>query len=74
MKKTRLLEIIRENGIYNVRVRCQGTSARIEIPCEQIQQFLRSYNREELVNFFLDLGFKSVSLDLEGLVSGKLNR
>ena len=67
-------EFIRENGIYNVRVRCQGTSARIEIPSEQIQQFIRSYNREKLVNFFLNLGFKSVSLDLEGLISGKLNR
>ena len=67
-------EFIRKTGIHDVRVRCQGTSARIEIPSEQIQQFLRFYNREELVNFFLDLGFKSVSLDLEGLVSGKLNR
>jgi uncharacterized protein len=30
--------------------------------------------RQELVQAFLNLGFTAVSLDLEGLVSGKLNR
>ena len=30
--------------------------------------------RQELVQAFLQLGFTAVSLDLEGLVSGKLNR
>ena len=67
-------EYIRDIGIKDVRVRCQGTSARIEIPSNQIQGFLKSYKREELVDFFLKIGFKSTSLDLEGLVSGKLNR
>jgi len=67
-------EYIRKIGINDVRVRCQGTSARIEIPCDQIQEFLETYRREELVDFFLEIGFKSVSLDLEGLISGKLNR
>ena len=67
-------EYIRKIGINDVRVRCQGTSARIEIPCDQIQEFLETYRREELIDFFLEIGFKSVSLDLEGLISGKLNR
>ncbi len=67
-------DYIRKIGIQDVRVRCHGTSARIEIPCEQIQNFIKTYRREELLNFFFDVGFKSVSLDLEGLVSGKLNR
>ena len=67
-------EYIRRVGIQDVRVRCQGTSARIEIPCDQIQKFIRTYRREELLNFFFEIGFKSVSLDLEGLISGKLNR
>jgi uncharacterized protein len=30
--------------------------------------------RQELVQALMDLGFTAVSLDLEGLVSGKLNR
>ena len=67
-------EYIRKIGIKDVRVRCQGTSARIEIPCDQIHQFIVTYNRKELINYFFEIGFKSVSLDLEGLISGKLNR
>ena len=67
-------EYVKNIGIKDVRVRCQGTSARIEIPFDQIQKFMKSYKREELINFFFELGFKSASLDLEGLVSGKLNR
>ena len=67
-------EYIRKIGIKDVRVRCQGTSARIEIPYDQIQKFIRTYRREELIKFFFEIGFKSVSLDLEGLISGKLNR
>jgi uncharacterized protein len=30
--------------------------------------------RQELVTAFRDMGFSAVALDLEGLVSGKLNR
>ncbi len=67
-------EYIRKIGIKDVRVRCQGTSARIEIPYEQIQTFIKTYKRKELLKFFFEIGFKSVSLDLEGLISGKLNR
>ena len=67
-------EYIKNFGIKEVRVRCQGTSARIEIPKNDIQTFINSYNRDELIKFFFKLGFKSASLDLEGLVSGKLNR
>ena len=67
-------EYIRKTGIKEVRVRCQGTSARIEIPSHQIAQFIKSYDRKDLINFFFKIGFKSASLDLEGLVSGKLNR
>tara|TARA_Y100000589_G_scaffold182557_1_gene172934 strand:- start:1496 stop:2323 length:828 start_codon:yes stop_codon:yes gene_type:complete len=67
-------EYIKNFGIKEVRVRCQGTSARIEIPKDEIKNFINLYNRDELINFFFKLGFKSTSLDLEGLVSGKLNR
>ena len=62
------------NGFGQVRVRSHGLAARIEVPGPQIEQVLLSLNREELVAEFLGLGFTSVSLDLEGLVSGKLNR
>ena len=65
---------IRNLGFSNVRVRSQGTSARIEIPQVEIKKFITEYNRKEIIDFFLSLGFKAISLDLEGLISGKLNR
>ena len=63
-----------EQGFPRVRVRSQGLSARIEIPRERLEELLAPELRDDLVRFMLELGFTSVSLDLEGLVSGKLNR
>ena len=61
-------------GYGRVRVRTQGDTARIEIPAEQIGGFLASVERDVLVRSFRAIGFDAISLDLEGLVSGKLNR
>ena len=57
-----------------MRVRIQGLSARIELPENRIEEFLVQVERKKIVDYFLSIGFSSVSLDLEGLVSGKLNR
>ena len=65
---------LRRHGFNNVRVRIQGISARIEVPEGQIDDFLMNSKRKEIVDYFLLIGFTSVSLDLEGLISGKLNR
>lgn len=65
---------LRQNGFNNVRVRIQGLSARIELPKDKIDSFMLNIDKEEIVEYFLSIGFTSVSLDLEGLVSGKLNR
>ena len=67
-------EYIKKGGISEVRVRCQGSTARIEIPKDKLKIFFEKYNFDELVNFYCDLGFDCTSLDLEGLISGKLNR
>ncbi|MEB3177268.1 MAG: ATP-dependent sacrificial sulfur transferase LarE [Synechococcus sp.] len=65
---------LQQRGYHRVRVRSQGDTARIEIPVEQISTFLQELNREVVVEAFASLGFQAVSLDLEGLISGKLNR
>jgi uncharacterized protein len=39
-----------------------------------LEGFFQAIDRQQLVTVFLDQGFTAVSLDLEGLVSGKLNR
>jgi uncharacterized protein len=52
--------------------------ARIELPATALPAALEGLAagdlRAELVEAFLGYGFQAVSLDLEGLVSGKLNR
>ena len=65
---------LRNRGLREVRVRSQGEAARIEVPVAQLAQLVAEANREPLVAAFRQLGFSAVSLDLEGLVSGKLNR
>jgi len=67
-------EYIKEGGVSEVRVRCQGSTARIEIPQDELKLFFKKYNFSELVQYFSNLGFNCTSLDLEGLISGKLNR
>lgn len=69
---------LRRQGFLELRVRCQGDGARIELPARQLDGVLvrlaEGPLRQQLLEVFLDLGFTAVSLDLEGLVSGKLNR
>jgi len=63
-----------KKGYNQVRVRSQGLSARIELPAEKIDCFIKNIERKEVIDYFLSIGFTSISIDLEGLVSGKLNR
>jgi uncharacterized protein len=68
---------LRQRGFAELRVRSQGESARIELPAAALTCLLGDLQgslRTELVEVFRELGFSAVSLDLEGLVSGKLNR
>ena len=69
---------LRQRGFAELRVRSQGDSARIELPADQLPQALQLLAagplRQQLLDAFLELGFTAVGLDLEGLVSGKLNR
>ena len=63
-----------QRGFNRIRVRSQGLAARIEIPRDQISTLIALAEKEPLVSELMALGFTSVSVDLEGLVSGKLNR
>jgi uncharacterized protein len=67
-------QYLKDGGLSEVRVRCQGLTARIEIPQDEIKHFFKKYDLNDLVQYFDDLGFNCTSLDLEGLISGKLNR
>jgi uncharacterized protein len=69
---------LRRRGWQELRVRSQGDTARIELAPDLLAAALLHWvdpqGRNELVAAFAELGFKAVSVDLEGLVSGKLNR
>jgi pyridinium-3,5-biscarboxylic acid mononucleotide sulfurtransferase len=65
---------LRNLGLKQLRVRSEGNTARIELPAEQIQDFVFNAELPKLVQAFQDYGFVYVTLDLEGFRSGKLNQ
>ena len=65
---------LRGQGFQPLRVRYhKGDVARIEVPCEAIPRFADAEFRRAVVEHLKSLGFKYVSLDLEGFRSGSLN-
>ncbi|NBD16458.1 MAG: ATP-dependent sacrificial sulfur transferase LarE [Cyanobacteria bacterium] len=65
---------LRQQGWNQIRVRSAGDTARIELPPDQIQDFVMQMDLPQLTQKFQELGFLFVTLDLEGYQSGKLNR
>ena len=65
---------LRQLGYRDIRVRSEGDTARIELPPAQIKDFVGAIDLAELVAQLQGFGFLYVCLDLEGLISGKLNR
>ena len=65
---------LRSRGFHILRVRYhKGDLARIEVPLDDLPRFVDLELRGELLPAFRTLGFKFVTLDLEGFRSGSLN-
>jgi uncharacterized protein len=65
---------LRELGLRELRVRYhRGDVARIEVPSDAIARLADAEVRLALVAKFRQLGFKYVTLDLEGFRSGSMN-
>jgi len=65
---------LRRRGLHVLRVRYhKGDLARIEVPLNDLPRFVELELRGELIPAFRALGFKFVTLDLEGFRSGSLN-
>ena len=45
-------EYLKAGGLSEVRVRCQGLTARIEIPKDELKSFFQKYNLNDLVKYF----------------------
>ena len=66
-------EILREFGFREFRVRHHDQLVRLEIAPSEMDQILRREVFQQLAARFRELGFKYVTLDLEGFRSGSMN-
>ena len=66
-------EILREFGFREFRVRHHDTLVRLEIAAAEMDRVLRKEVVEQLAARFRELGFKYVTLDLQGFRSGSMN-
>jgi uncharacterized protein len=65
---------LRQRGLRVLRVRYhKGDLARIEVPLDDLPRLVDLQHRGELIAAFRALGFKFVTLDLEGFRSGSFN-
>ena len=64
--------ILAAYGFSNMRLRHYGKKARIEVPPDRLRELERLFPEIRLK--IQQLGFEDCEIDLEGLVSGKLNR
>ena len=65
---------LRQRGLRLLRVRYhKGDMARIEVPLDELPRLAQPEVRDALVQTFRALGFKFITLDLEGFRSGSLN-
>jgi uncharacterized protein len=66
-------DALRKLGLKDLRVRCHGNLARIEINRLQIAQAADKM-RQQIIDAVRGAGFDYVTLDLEGFASGSMNR
>ncbi|WP_425614803.1 ATP-dependent sacrificial sulfur transferase LarE [Anatilimnocola sp. NA78] len=65
---------LRELGLGEIRVRLHaGELARIEVPLDVLPQLAQPEVREKITQRFKSLGFRFVTLDLQGFRSGSMN-
>jgi uncharacterized protein len=65
---------LRKLGLRELRVRLhEGELARIEVPSAELPRLAGPEIRDALATYFKDLGFRFVTLDLEGFRTGSLN-
>jgi uncharacterized protein len=65
---------IASHGFAQYRVRHHGPVARIELQASEMKRFMEPGIRDRVVARLKELGFLYVTLDLEGYVTGSMNR
>jgi uncharacterized protein len=64
---------LRDKGFRQVRVRHHDHTARIEIECSELKRFFDERLIADVVSEFKRIGYKYVTLDLEGYRTGSMN-
>jgi uncharacterized protein len=67
-------EFLLNEGFRGLRVRHHGPVARIEISTSDLGKILSDDTRRAIVEELRSIGFEHIALDLEGYISGKMNR
>jgi len=67
-------QFLKENGFKQFRVRHHGAVARIEVESGEIERVFKKDIRKNLLERFRDIGFAHIAVDLEGYISGSMNR
>lgn len=65
---------IKSKGFFQVRVRDHETMARIEVLPEELNYFLDSELKNEVISKLKEIGYKYISIDLEGYKTGSMNK
>jgi len=66
-------DFIKSLGVSQVRVRCHNNIARIEVEKQNIKRFVKGKFCDKITKRLRQLGFKYITLDLEGYRTGSLN-
>ncbi|MDJ0803750.1 MAG: ATP-dependent sacrificial sulfur transferase LarE [Desulfobacterales bacterium] len=66
-------ECLRQRGFVGFRVRCHGDVARIECRVEDLGRMLNRSVRSQIVHRFRAVGFRYITVDLEGYRQGSMN-
>lgn len=65
-------ETLHDLGFVHCRVRTDETTARIEVEKEQMAKLVQ--NAENIVSALKQLGYETITMDLEGISSGKFDK
>lgn len=69
----RIENLLCELGFHKPRARCHGNLLRIEVESCRIQHLLDPKQRDRIIQFARTLGFKYVTIDLQGYRTGSMN-
>ncbi len=66
-------EFLQKSGFKQVRVRCHGSVARIEVLPKDIKLLIKNTLHDRIITRLKKMGFAFVTLDLQGYRTGSLN-